>query len=63
MACKEIGQTEGAHKGNDYSQDQLSMGGSRGYTFIAYYWLNQDSFYKEVYNLEGGLTPYLTLKK
>ena len=28
VACKEIGQTEGAHKGNNYSQDQLSMGGS-----------------------------------
>ena len=27
-------QTEGAHKGNNYSKDQLSMGGSRGDIFI-----------------------------
>ena len=36
-ACKRIGQTEGANKGNDYSQDLLSMGGSRGYIFIYQY--------------------------
>ena len=37
VACKEIGQTEGAHKGNNYSQDQLSMGGSRGDIFMDQY--------------------------
>ena len=56
---QKIGQTEGAHKGNDYSQDQLSMGGSRGDIFIDHYWLNPDSSYKEEYNLEGGMTIYV----
>ena len=32
--AKKIGQTEGAQKGNNYSQGQLSMGGSRGDIFI-----------------------------
>ena len=45
-----IGQTEGAQKGNNLSQDQLSMGGLRGDTFIDQYCLYQDS----------SLTPYLT---
>ena len=30
MAYKKIGQTEDAQEGNNYSQDQLSMGGSKG---------------------------------
>ena len=30
------GQTEGAQKGNNYSQDQLSGGGSRGDIFKDY---------------------------
>ena len=34
VTCKRICQTEGANKGNDYSQDLLSMGGSRGDIFI-----------------------------
>ena len=34
VECKKIGQTEGALKGNNYSQGQLSMGGSRGDIFI-----------------------------
>ena len=40
-ACKSIDQTEGANKGNNYSQDQLSMGGSRGDIFMDQYWLHQ----------------------
>ena len=36
-ACKRINQTEGANKGNNYSQDQLSMGGSRGDIFMDQY--------------------------
>ena len=36
-ACKIIGQTEGANKGNDYSQDLLSLGGLRGDIFIDQY--------------------------
>ena len=36
-ACKRIDQTEGANKGNDYSQDLLSMDGSRGNIFIDQY--------------------------
>jgi len=38
------------------------MGGSRGDIFKDQYLFNQDSSYKEVYNLEDGLTPYLTLE-
>ena len=37
-------------------------GSSRGYIFIDQYWLNKDSSYKEIYILEGGLTPYLILE-
>ena len=33
VACKKIVQTEDAHKGNNYSQDQSSMCGSRGDIF------------------------------
>ena len=36
-ACKRIDQTEGANKENNYSHDQLSMGGSRGDIFIDQY--------------------------
>ena len=35
--CNFFCQTEGAHKGNNYSQDPLSMGGSRGDIFIDQY--------------------------
>ena len=45
------------HKGNNDYQDQLPMGCSRGDIFIDHYWINQ-----EVYILEFGLTPYLTLE-
>ena len=38
------------------------MGGSKGDIFIDKYILKQDSSYKEVYILEEGLTPYLTLE-
>ena len=31
---QKTGQNEGAHKVNNYSQDQLSAGGSRGDIFI-----------------------------
>ena len=34
MACKKNGQTEGAQKGNNHSQDQLLMGGTKGDIFI-----------------------------
>ena len=37
VACKKIVQTEGALKGNNYSQDHLSMGGSKGYMFLGQY--------------------------
>ena len=55
-----IGQTKGAHKGNNYSQDQLSMGSSRGDIFIDQY--DQDSSYKGEYILNGDSTSYLTLE-
>ena len=61
LAGERIAQTEGAKKENNYSKDQLSMGGSIGDIYIDQYWLNQNSCNKEVYILEGGLTPYLTL--
>ena len=62
LVWTKICQTEGAHERNDYSQDQLSMCGSKCDVFKVHYWLSQDSSYKEVYNLEGGLTPYLKLE-
>ena len=35
---------------------------SSGDIFIDQYWLNQNSSHKEVYDLEGSLTPYLALE-
>ena len=48
---EKISQTEGAQKGNNFSQDQLSR--------CSEHWLNQDTSLKEVFILEGGLTTYL----
>ena len=61
LAGGRIAQTEGAQKENNYTKDQLSMGGSIGDICVDQYWLNQNSFNKEVFILEGGLTLYLTL--
>ena len=62
-ACKRIDQTQGANKENINSraQNQLSMGGSRSDIFIDHYWLYHDSSYKEAYDLDDGLKPYMTL--
>ena len=37
VVCKNVGQTEGAQKENNYSQDLLSMGGSKVDIFINQY--------------------------
>ena len=57
-----ISQTQAAQKRNNFFQGQLSMGGSGGNILIDQKLLNQVSSYKEVYILEGGLSPYLTLE-
>ena len=40
----------------------MSVGDTGCDIFIDQHCLNQNSSYKEVYDLEGGLTPYLTLE-